>query len=131
MMYFTSIMAKRGRPAKADAPDFGRRLAALRKQHNLTQVELGKKIGLTQKAIDYYERRAVKPSIELLTKLSEIFGVSTDDLLGLSFDTRSQSKPGPVSQLEQRFEQLKQLPKTQQKTVIAMLDGLLEQRSSL
>ena len=34
-------------------------------------------------------------------------------------------------QLEQRFEQLKKLPKKQQITVIAMLDGLLKQNSSL
>ena len=99
------------------------------KEHNLTQVELGEKLGLTQKAIDYYERRASKPSIELLSKLSQLFGVTTDELLGLTDSMRSDSKPGPVSQLEQRFEQLKKLPKTQQKTVIAMLDGLLEKDS--
>lgn len=125
-MYFTSIMKKRGRPTKTDAPDFGNRLAKLRKQNNLTQIELGEKVELTQKAIDYYERRASKPSIELLFKLSQVFGVTTDELLGLSPNSQSNSKPGPISQLEQRFEQLKQLPKTQQKTVIAMLDGLLE-----
>ena len=70
--------------------------------------------------------RASKPSIELLFKLSQVFGVTTDELLGLSTNGRATIKLGPVSQLEQRFEQLKQLPKTQQKTVIAMLDGLLE-----
>ena len=127
-MYFTSIMATPGRPPTKKAPPFGQRMAALRKRSGLTQVELAERLGLTQKAVDYYERRAPKPSIELLLNLADVFHVTTDELLGLNGTTGAIAKKhGPASDLEQKLEQVKQLPKSQQKTVLAMLSGLVEQ----
>ena len=40
-------------------------------------------------------------------------------------DTAEAKKSGPDSELEYRLKKLRQLPRSQQKTVIAMLDGLL------
>ena len=129
MPYFTDIMSKLGRPAKTEAPPFGRRLATLRTRYGLTQRELAERLSVTQKTIDYYERRARKPSIELLVKLAQAFDTTTDELLGLPPKAVLPAKPGPAPQLEQRLEQLRKLPKAQQKTVLVMIDGLLHSHS--
>lgn len=66
--------------------DFGMKLKALRKQAGLTQQQLAAQLGITKSVVSFYELQARSPSPEVLTKLAQIFHVSTDYLLGL--DTR-------------------------------------------
>ena len=63
--------------------DFGSRLKELRQKHKMTQSELASKIGVTNSVISYYELRERSPSPEVLLKLSGIFHVTTDYLLGI------------------------------------------------
>lgn len=62
----------------------GKRLAQLRKDFGLTQKELAEKLGLTPKAISFYELNQREPSNGLLQDFSRLFNVSVDYLLGLS-----------------------------------------------
>jgi transcriptional regulator with XRE-family HTH domain len=118
-----------GRPTTKEAPPFGKRMAALRKERGLTQVQLADKLGITVKAVDYYERRARNPSIEFVKRAAAALGVRAVDLVDDGAPRKSsRSKPGPVSQLEERLEKLRRLPKKQQEVVLKMLDGLLETR---
>lgn len=62
---------------------FGDRLKKLREDKGLIQAELGKLIGVSDRVIGYYEsnnRFPKKP--ETLQKISEVFNVSVDYLLG-------------------------------------------------
>ena len=61
---------------------FGQRFTRLRKQRNLTQEELGERIGVSGQAVSKWENDASMPDISLLVQLSEILGVSLDELLG-------------------------------------------------
>ena len=63
--------------------DFGSILKELRKKNNLTQQQLADRIGVTKSVISFYELRERAPSPEVLIKLSYIFHVSTDYLLGI------------------------------------------------
>ena len=63
--------------------DFGNRLKELRKQSGLTQQQLADRIGVTKSVISFYELRERSPSPDVLAKLSYIFHVSTDYLLGI------------------------------------------------
>ena len=117
---------KLGRPPKKEAPAFGKRLANLRSTQGLTQADLAEQLGMTQKAIDFYERRSEKPSIPLLIDLSRLFGVTTDELLGLRPTTADLPvKTGPAPLLDAAVNRVKDLPKSKQQTVLAMLEGLL------
>ena len=116
--------AMAGRPATKEAPPFGKRLAALRKERGLTQVELADKLGLTVKGVDYYERRAKNPSIEFIKRAAAVLGVRAADLVD-DVPARSRGKPGPPSQFEERLEKLRRMPKKQQELVLKMLDGVL------
>lgn len=63
--------------------DFGTRLKELRKQSGLTQQQLAERVGVTKSVISFYELKERAPSPDVLTKLSYIFHVSTDYLLGI------------------------------------------------
>lgn len=62
--------------------DLGRRLLVLRKNKDITQEELGRQIGVGKTTISNYETGYSSPDSDTLTKLADIFGVSTDYLLG-------------------------------------------------
>lgn len=64
--------------------DCGCRLKSLRTKAGLTQAQLGNLVGVTKSVISYYELQERSPSPDLLIKLSQIFHVSTDELLGVS-----------------------------------------------
>lgn len=57
-------------------------LKKARKAKGLTQVEVAEKIGLSQSSYSYWERGTTKIDNISLTRLSELFGVSVDYLLG-------------------------------------------------
>ncbi len=61
---------------------FGKRLKHLRDKRGMTQKEVADILGLTPKAVGFYESEERQPSQETLLKLSEIFDVSIDYLLG-------------------------------------------------
>lgn len=61
---------------------FPERLKVLRTERNLTQEELGKMVNVSSKTVGAWERGTRQPSIEAITKLAEIFNVTTDYLLG-------------------------------------------------
>lgn len=63
--------------------NFGNKLKELRLQAGLTQKQLAEKIQVTKSVISYYELQERNPSPEILIKLSGVFHVSTDFLLGL------------------------------------------------
>ena len=58
------------------------RIGELRKQSHMTQSELAEKIGKGTSTLQKYELGLLEPGIETLTKLSDIFNVSIDYLLG-------------------------------------------------
>ena len=64
--------------------DFGRKLRNLRLEAGLTQSELALRLNVTKAVVSYYELHERSPSPEVLIKISTIFHVSTDYLLGLS-----------------------------------------------
>jgi transcriptional regulator with XRE-family HTH domain len=125
--YTHSTMAG-GRPPQKEAPPFGKRLTAIRREKGLTQKELAELLGTTQKMVDYYERRAINPALEVVRSCARALGVPMVELLGQEAAATLRRKPGPVSQLERRFERVKQLPRSEQEFVIKFLDTVLERR---
>lgn len=63
---------------------FGERLKSLRESHNLTQDELADELGVTKQAISQYERGVRRPDFDTLSRICDLFNVSSDYLLGKS-----------------------------------------------
>ena len=63
--------------------NFGDILRQLRKANNLTQQELGNRIGLSKAVISKYENCIGYPTFDILIKIANYFNVTTDFLLGV------------------------------------------------
>lgn len=103
----------------------GGRVAHLRKEHGLTQTQLGEMLGITQQMVASYEigRRRIPAS--MLPQLAQIFAVGVDELIGRP--TTAKSKRGPAPKLQQHIEAISQLPKPKQRFVLEMLETVLAQ----
>ena len=64
-----------------DMVKMGSFLAELRKEHNLTQAELGEKLGVTNKTISRWETGNYMPPVEMLEELSNMYGMTINELL--------------------------------------------------
>lgn len=64
-----------------DLNKIGKFIVELRKQGNLTQLELGKKLNVSDKSVSKWERGINAPDISVLNELSKILGVTTTELL--------------------------------------------------
>lgn len=62
------------------------RLKTLRKQHNLTQAEVAVRLGVTPALVSSYENAERYPSLEKLVMLADIYHVTTDFILGRSYN---------------------------------------------
>ena len=61
----------------------GEKIKELRLEHNLSQMQLGKLIGVSQKAIDYWERSVNEPKASYIIALVKIFNISYDEFFNL------------------------------------------------
>lgn len=64
-----------------DNVKIGRLILRLRKENNMTQLQLAEKMGISDKAVSKWERGLGCPDIELITQLAEIFNVDLEKLL--------------------------------------------------
>lgn len=58
------------------------RLKELRTENNLSQKALADKIGVSQKAIDYWERGVNEPKAGYIIKICDYFNITADFFLG-------------------------------------------------
>ncbi len=79
---------------------FSELLTDLRKEYNLSQMQLAEKIGVSQSTIAKLEIGRNEATASTLTKLAAYFDVSTDYLLGLSDEyegTGKSAAPAPAA----------------------------------
>jgi transcriptional regulator with XRE-family HTH domain len=103
----------------------GARIAALRKDQGLTQVQLAQALGLTQQMVASYEVGRRRVPVSLLPQVAATLAVSLEDLIGKYAATPA--KRGPAPKLQQQIERIQKLPKSRQRFVMEMLDTVLQQ----
>lgn len=64
--------------------EFSERLKKLRKQAQLTQVDVAEELGISQPAYASWERGVKKPTQENLVKIAQVLDVTVDYLVGNS-----------------------------------------------
>lgn len=68
----------------------GEFISKLREEKGLTEKELGEKLGITEKNISEWEKNVSVPDASAISKLSEFFGVSSEEF------TNSKTSSNPV-----------------------------------
>lgn len=61
---------------------FGQRLKQLREENGLSQIAIANQLGITEEDINAFENDEAMPSAEILVKLSQLYNMSVDELLG-------------------------------------------------
>lgn len=102
----------------------GQRIAALRQQRGLTQAALAHRLGFGQQALATYENATRRLPSSLLIPLSNILGVTLEELLAVE---PAKGKPGPAPKLQRQFEAISRLPKSEQRFFSAMIDRFLHE----
>lgn len=72
--------------------DIGKNIARLRKEKNMTQIQLGDLMNVTDKAVSKWERSLSYPDIDTLPKLADVLGVEVEELVGFRADKNEESK---------------------------------------
>lgn len=57
------------------------KLKAIRLSGNYSQVDIAEKLSVTKQTISNWENNNIQPSVEMLVKIADLFGITTDYLL--------------------------------------------------
>jgi transcriptional regulator with XRE-family HTH domain len=106
--------------------EFAKNLIAIRQKKGISQVELGKRMGLSQRVISFYEGRSEGPSPELLTRFALALGVDPKELIGMKKSVPPEDLPSRA--LQKRWSVLAKLPEEDQKYIAKTIDMLAERR---
>jgi transcriptional regulator with XRE-family HTH domain len=117
--------ARKKKPGAAET--VGDRIRRFRIAKGLSQTELGKLLGVSQRVVTYYEVRGVSPTPQLLIKLADALEVSIDMLLGRKALPRQMAVLSEGSLRRwRRLKRLEELPRHDQMAVLKMIDALAE-----
>lgn len=109
----------------------GMRIRELRTSQGFSQAELGRKVGLTQKAITSYERGTREPNLDTLMALVKALGTSLEGLIGEKGQkSEAMAKPRVAKNKRSvRVQELfDQLPPTEQRVVLKQIRGLIPRK---
>lgn len=98
-------------------------LKNIRKSRHLSQQDVANAIGIPVRTFCGYERKEREPTLEMLGKLADFFGVTVDELLGRTpqlFDDARVERPEVLDLFEQ-------LSAAEQQQVIGYMKGLIYQ----
>ena len=88
-------------------------LQFLRKSHNYTQEYLAKRLDISRQAVSKWETGTTIPDIEILLKLSKLYGVTINDIL----------EPKIQPQKITDFEQIPTVPEDEVREALKQLDA--------
>lgn len=100
---------------------FSKRLRNLRENRHMKQEDLGKKVGLSASTIGMYEQQRRQPDNDMLLKLSEIFDVSIDYLLGKT-EIKNYHNPFNDDIEKEIYIKLKNMDKKQKKIILDIIN---------
>ena len=74
------------------------KIKTLRLAGNFSQVNIAEKLSVTKQTVSNWENNNIQPSLDMLVKIADLFGVSTDSLLGR--DTSPKLDVSGLSEIE-------------------------------
>lgn len=108
-----------------DAKKFGTFIATLRKENNMTQVELAQKLQVTDKAVSKWERGLGFPDINTIEPLADALGVSVLEIMRSERIAEAEITQDTASAaLTDTFEFVKLQRKAERKSIFKIAGGV-------
>jgi len=104
---------------KIDSEYIGQIISDARKDSGLSQVELGKKLGLDKRTISAYEKGICRIHAARLVEIAKILNISLDSMTGID-----NAKIDGRSSTVQIVKKVEKLPFEEQKLVLGMIQTL-------
>ncbi|MFZ1903908.1 MAG: helix-turn-helix transcriptional regulator [Steroidobacteraceae bacterium] len=117
------------RPAAKTHGTLGSRIARLRREKGLTQVELAERLGVTQPAVSDYENDDIRVPADVVVEIATLLGVSTDELLGLKETPASSASSPKNRRLYRRLQDIEKLPRRDQQALLRTIEAFLSKAS--
>ncbi len=124
---FMASKKKDPRLADSEGAAIGARLAQLRKERGITQVDLASALGVSQPVISEYESGSIPLRAEQLLVLARLLRVSADVLLGLKAQPSISSSAD--SRLARRLRDAMRLPRRDRDALARTIDAFLDRAS--
>lgn len=96
---------------------FAERIVKLRRAKKMTQEQLADALGISRAALSHYEKGRREPDFQIVTKVAEFFGVSSDYILGLTDDPQNTTFSDQESSLRTFSHRLHSLREQQGMTI--------------
>ena len=110
------------------AINFGDNLTKIRTEKGISQKELAEMLSMHATHLSRYERGVTAPSIEVLKKIAEALGVSTDRLIYGADDEKAKGKIKD-NDLLNMFSKVQQLDKGELGCVKSLLEAYIFKRN--
>jgi transcriptional regulator with XRE-family HTH domain len=118
-----AMAQRRGIATEEGSAEIGERIARLRKERGITQVEMADRLGLSQPVVSDYERGSLRVHGELIAMLAKILRVSADEILGLE---KTSTPRGPRdSAIARRLRDIDKLSKRDRDALARTIDAFL------
>jgi transcriptional regulator with XRE-family HTH domain len=98
--------------------NLGSKITSLRKKLNWSQSELAKRIEVSREIVGRYERNDAIPSIDIATRIADVFEVSLDYLVG---NTEQEVDKITLN----RLQEINKLSNEDKKMVFSFLDAFI------
>jgi transcriptional regulator with XRE-family HTH domain len=110
--------------------ELGERIARLRREHDITQVQLAQALGVSQQTMQSYEVGRRRIPVSALPVVAQTLKVSLEELFGQGRPAAAaaRGKRGPASKMEQHLARISALPKPRQRAVMDVIEAMLAQQ---
>jgi len=125
-LYTIAAMAKKSTAKNtSETESFGQRLARLRKERGLTQVEIAERVGIIQVLVSDYERGKLRLNAEMVVRFADALEITADELLRLDAEN-TPLRPKPSLRMLRRLEKIEKLPVNQQAALLKTIDTFIK-----
>jgi transcriptional regulator with XRE-family HTH domain len=107
----------------------GQRIAAQRKAQDITQAQLAETLGVSQQAMNSFEKGRRRVPVSLLPAIAQTLHTTLDALVSEQQPAAevAPKKRGPQKKIRQQFERIQALPAARQRAIAQVLDAMLQQ----
>jgi transcriptional regulator with XRE-family HTH domain len=104
--------------------DIGENIKKIRKEKGLQQKQVALELGIDQSNYNKIENGKREPSIELLDKLSKLFGISVDEILNPDKDVPKEVTVEDKTTME-KLRLIQELDEDERNIIYKMIDKML------
>jgi transcriptional regulator with XRE-family HTH domain len=114
------------------AETVGGRIARLRREKGMTQIELAERLRVSQPVISDYENDVIRLPADTVAQIAEVLRASADELLGLrGLQASARHAAGSIKsrRLYRRMQEIEKLPRRNQEALLRTIEAFISKAS--